>query len=796
MKSFNIFTEKIEHWLEKFLSTNQVYLLTNNSLTKVKNSSKNKGITKIKSPIVLLLTIVSLTGISSYKYINKPKLDVGKIAPHSIYAPDNGSFEDSKTTEEKRHLIRTGIVPTLRRDEEITQTIYQQLNDFIYLQETLRQYTGSFPFIESNLISLSTQNEIRKLDNIQWKNIIDEIDNLEIKYEQYQPEIIKIIKELGKYRQQVSTLEFESLLTKITIAQTGYYQIEEILSKELDKNKKQYLINFLEISDTNWEKIRQFIWEISRKILTQGIPPGMPPNLLEETIAIEIKTELPIETQPMVISFLKNTFINRPNLIEDKEETKRKAEQAAESIPPVILYISKGDLIIGEGEIITQREFVLLDGFKLSKRSLNWKGLLLSILVVTTAVGIFTIVLIKTHRSLRCRDHVLLYLLSLSGPLLTVFNIPYSSLPAVALLVSSFYSPKIAVTQTLLLTGLIGFISGGNQSPNLLGSAAGGLVAGVISGRLHSREELAMLGGAIALSQGGVFFIVDLIPSAAAGTIWNVILPEAFIYGVSGLAWVVAALGLSPYLEKLFDVATPIRLAELSNPNRPLLKRLALEAPGTFQHTLFVASLAEAAARELNCNVELVRAGTLYHDIGKMHDPQGFIENQMGGINKHDKINDPWLSAEIIKKHVSEGLAMAKKYNLPKVICNFIPEHQGKILIAYFYFQAKQIAEKQGKQIDEKDFRYDGPIPQSRETAIVMLADACEAALRSLNQTSLENALIMIQKILKSRWDDQQLTDSGIRKEELPLIAEIFARVWQQHNHQRIAYPKAVFETQ
>jgi putative nucleotidyltransferase with HDIG domain len=259
----------------------------------------------------------------------------------------------------------------------------------------------------------------------------------------------------------------------------------------------------------------------------------------------------------------------------------------------------------------------------------------------------------------------------------------------------------------------------------------------------------------------------------------------------------VVALGISPYLERLFDLVTPIRLAELSNPNRPLLKKLATEAPGTFQHTLFVASLAEAAARELHCNVELVRAGTLYHDIGKMHDPLGFIENQMGSPNKHDEINDPWKSAEIIKKHVSEGLVMARKHQLPQAIRDFIPEHQGTLLISYFYFQAKQKAEQEGgSPVNEEEFRYDGPVPQSRETGILMLADACEAALRSLKDVTPETAIGMIHKILKARWQDNQLVDSGITREELSTIAEVFVRVWQQCNHKRIAYPKAALNHQ
>jgi putative nucleotidyltransferase with HDIG domain len=294
------------------------------------------------------------------------------------------------------------------------------------------------------------------------------------------------------------------------------------------------------------------------------------------------------------------------------------------------------------------------------------------------------------------------------------------------------------------------------------------------------------LGILIGLTQGVVYLLVN----TAIAPLWYAVLGAAVLNGLAGLIWSILALGLSPYLEALFDLVTPIRLAELSNPNRPLLKRLANEAPGTFQHTLFVATLAEAAARALNCNVELVRAGVLYHDIGKMHDPLGFIENQMGGINKHDVINDPWKSAEIIKKHVTEGLVMARQHKLPSAIQAFIPEHQGTILIAYFYQQAQQQQQNPEKVLHESDFRYDGPIPQSKETGIAILADACEAALRSLKDATPEAALAMVNKILKARWQDNQLIDSGLTRAEMSQIAHIFVQVWQQFHHQRIAYPK------
>ena len=223
-----------------------------------------------------------------------------------------------------------------------------------------------------------------------------------------------------------------------------------------------------------------------------------------------------------------------------------------------------------------------------------------------------------------------------------------------------------------------------------------------------------------------------------------------------------------------------------------MLKRLATETPGTFQHTLLVATLAEAAAKKLHCNVELVRAGTLYHDIGKMHDPLGFIENQMGGANKHEtEIRNPWKSAAIIKMHVTEGLVMAKKHSLPTAIQAFIPEHQGTMAIAYFYYQAQQMAQENPEIIvDKSDFCYDGPIPQSKETGIVMLADSCEAALRSLKDATPEQALNMLNNIIRSKWQEGQLLDSGLTKEEMSKISLIFLEVWQQFHHKRIAYPQ------
>ena len=757
-----------------------------------------------------VVAVVSLTSVMGNRFYNQPKLDVGKAAPQTIRAPYDASIEDTKTTEEKRKEARTGSVPVLMLDNTITQKIYQDLQEALDKADELRRMSGSFPFAETTVLSEASQRYLRQSKEWEWQTLLALLDsnnnvkpstseetssNLVGKLPQQNLAFDQALSELKRYRQQSSSQSFSALIESISLARQGYAQALRQLSEPVaGKPIRRYDASLLELSDAAWQETRKGITQASNRILTQGIPPGLPPNILEAAIKVQVSTLVPPDAEGLAIQLL--TSILQPNLTEDKEETKRRAEQAAQSVKPEIVFVQEGEVIVYAHQEISQADFVLLDHFGLSRRGINWRGLVGFAGLVTGAVGIFWLVERRVHPNLRRRDHILHLLLSLSTPLLGIFGVPYTDLPAIGFLVGSFYSPALGVTVVGLVTGLVAFsmVIGWEY---LLAGAAAGLLGAWMAGRMRSREELALLGGAVGLTQGGVYLILNLVSSAAIGAVWYTVLQEAALYGLAGFSWSVVALGISPYLERLFDLVTPIRLAELSNPNRPLLKRLATEAPGTFQHTLFVASLAEAAARELHCNVELVRAGTLYHDIGKMHDPLGFIENQMGSSNKHDEIDDPWKSAEIIKKHVTEGLVMARKHQLPKAIRDFIPEHQGTLLISYFYFQAKQKTEQDGDSpVLESDFRYDGPIPQSRETGIVMLADACEAALRSLQDVTPETALSTINKILKARWQDNQLVDSGLTREELSTIAEVFVRVWQQCNHKRIAYPKAALNHQ
>ena len=784
-----------KRWQKLFLSKTRIR--NNSAIPKLNLATDNNRAIQIRQFfLILVLAIIVLTGVEGYRFYNQPQLTIGTISPATIKAPEDGRFEDTRTTIQKRQKVQTGIDPIIKQNQELTTEIFERLELSLNNIEQLRKSTTPFPFVETTILSVDSQRQLRSLSEDQFRLILTEVEqsftanlpSVTLDSKQLQ----QIADKLLDYRHQTSAAIYEELVAQIASNRDRYRDgWQQIKGDRVGDFNYQEITTISNLSDRQWLDTKQTITQAAERILVQGIGSGTPDDLLEKTVAVQLGSELPKST----LQFASNLLLNilEPNLEKDREATRNIAEQAAKAIKPVIVEVKAGKTIVERGETISQADFVLLDGFNLSQRGINWNGLQKTAILVTIILCLFILVQKRVYTSMRQGDYLLICLLSLSALLLNILNIKYTNLSAIGFLVSSFYNPPLAVCHVSLLSVLIMFGGHTIAWQYLLAGYAGGLLAAGYAGRARSREAMARLGVLVGLLQGCLYFLSNLIASSSAADIWSAVLPGTLVFTMSGVAWSVIAIGISPYLERCFDIITPIRLAELSNPNLPLLKRLATETPGTFQHTMFVASLAEAAARELNCNVELVRAGTLYHDIGKMHDPSGFIENQMGGVNKHDEIDDPQVSVTIIKKHVSKGLEIAREYGLPTAVRDFIPEHQGTLLVAYFYHQAKKQAEREGITVLESDFRYAGPIPQSRETGILMLADACEAALRSLKEVTPQQALSTVKKIFKARWQDGQLLDSGLSYEELPTIAEVFINVWQQLNHKRIVYPKGAF---
>ena len=313
-------------------------------------------------------------------------------------------------------------------------------------------------------------------------------------------------------------------------------------------------------------------------------------------------------------------------------------------------------------------------------------------------------------------------------------------------------------------------------------------IVSVLGGKIRSRAQLLQL--SIFVPFGAFLTQLIFIPQDKKSLIDNqgFFVSNGQIFSDSLLLAIIMLITILfiPIFESLFGLLTKARLLELADKEKPLIRRLSIEAPGTFEHTLLICGLAEEATRGIGGDIDLIKTGALYHDVGKLHAPNWFIENQDGSKNPHDEIDDPLKSAEVLQAHVDEGLKFARKYRLPKPIADFIPEHQGTLKMGYFLNKAKE------KKLDfkERDFRYKGPIPQSKETAILMLADGCEAALRAMDINASDfEAQETISKIVSSRKVDGQLDDSNLSKGEIFLIKKSFLNVWKRIRHRRIQYP-------
>ncbi|MCU0547727.1 MAG: HDIG domain-containing protein [Leptolyngbya sp. Prado105] len=750
------------------------------SLQRVSGLKKSLGQkSKIPKSVIIALTSLVLAAALGQRFYDQPRLSAGKIAPETIEAPSNAQVENKQATEEKRKAARNISTPMYMPDVVITDEIRRTVQSQLATGTKLRKEIGKFPFVELEKLSEPTQRYLRSAEEWQWKAIWEatQAPNSQLVDRLADAAQRQAASELFRHKNQTTLDGLSGLTNEIIAAQQRYVKARSLLQAPYDSS-------LFDLSDSAWQKAQTEITAALDRMLMQGIAPGLEETQLRNAITLNLQIATPPEARTIAAQILVNAL--KPNLIKDEMRTRQQAELAASYVEPVMVNAYRGKVIVKQGQEITPDDFILLDYFKLSRRETNWWGLIGLIGGVGSSILLFWQLEQRYHpKGLRNRDYWLVGLMCLSTPLLILIQAPSTNLPAIGVLMGTFYGSVLAVTGVGLLALMLP-IAMGLTLTQWLPSTIAGLTVALLAARVRSREELAFLGLGVGVTQGVLYLVL-----AALSGDWYRLLGGAVLEGLLGLGWSIIAIGISPYLEHLFDVVTTLRLVELANPNRALLKRLAAETPGTFQHTLFVANLAEAAARALRCNVELVRAGTLYHDIGKMHDPLGFIENQMGGVNKHDLIDDPWQSAAIIKKHVTEGLVMARRARLPKVVQAFIPEHQGTMTIGYFHHQAQQRAQQDSSiTVDDVDFRYDGPSPQSRETGIVMLADSCEAALRSLKDATPDDALNMINKILAARWKDGQLNESGLTRSEMTTIAEVFVQVWQQSNHQRIAYPK------
>ena len=475
------------------------------------------------------------------------------------------------------------------------------------------------------------------------------------------------------------------------------------------------------------------------------------------------------DTVEIGFTFFRRTF--EPNLLYEADATQRSLNERLSEIQPNRGQVRENTTIIRTGEVVTGEQFERLRSLNLAQRARSGdrsfvQTVIGRILLVFASLSLFFLYLYLLRRSVfeDLRQMVLVTLLI--GAVLVGFwiagAVPLAAAPfavpvaLVSILLAIVYDSRVASFATFSLGLLAGLLFGGDFSLAFATLFAG--LLGVFSVRdVKNRTQLLASGGLVFAAYALVVFAYALLRADPFG---ERLVHELLAVGINAilllLVWPILA-----GIERGFGVTTDITLLELSDTNRPVLKELSLRAPGTFNHSLQVANLAEAAADAVGANALRTRVGAIYHDIGKMLKPEYFIENQQPGENPHEKLK-PSMSAIVIAAHVKDGLQLGRENKLPQVVLDFIATHHGTGLMEYFYRKAQEAAGEDADQIVEADFRYPGPRPQTNEQAIVMLADSVEAASRSLQKPNPRRLLSLIEAIFSARIADGQLDDTDL----------------------------------
>lgn len=487
------------------------------------------------------------------------------------------------------------------------------------------------------------------------------------------------------------------------------------------------------------------------------------------------------------------------NMNYNAQATEENRELARRQIEPIVIL--RNTLIVSEGEPVTEQQMALLEDLGLIRgQRADYAGyiglfVLLGIVFIVVAIYIYIFVNEVFERPnlllLMGLIFIVTLIFSIAATYFSGFLIPVAM---GVILITVMFGYKLAVIINLCLALMVGLITGGDFS-FILVALLGGLVSIYAVTRLSQRSDLARAGFYVALTNGVLIIATHLfLGNVSFETDSLINFSYSMIAGVgNGILSSVVAIGMLPFLESIFGVTTAITLLELSNPNHPLLKQMLLKAPGTYYHSMMVSNLAESAAESVQADALLARVGAYYHDIGKLKRPYFFSENQLSGENPHTKLS-PNLSALIIGAHPKDGAEMGKKHRLPEMILDIALQHHGTSMISFFYQKALENNEREDVTADK--FRYEGPKPQSKEAAIIMLADAVEAGVRSLSKPSSSRVETMIKRMIKDKLDDGQLDQCDLTLKEIDKISDAFVYIMSGIYHSRIEYPEKALKAE
>lgn len=703
-----------------------------------KNNSKIKRITRsftVQRAFLLIITvliafIIIVSGAQPKKY----KIFEGDVSTYDIAAPRD--IVNEVLTEKNRSSAVENVEPVTREDAKVFVQVIYKKDDFF------KAITNARTSIDRKIkdLGISPNSE---------------------GYAQY----------LKEY-QETAVMSLTQEVKKLSIP--------------LSQEQISYLA--AKASDSQLEDFEEITKELISESLAQGIT--------ESNLAIHLhKMQNSYQSEQGIDQELKNIGnqlvkgILQPNMVVDAEATEQKKEEAYNDDANIV-KIKKGSRIISYGDIVTADKLKMLEELNLLETKGKYDylfslGILAFILFLVAIIAVF---LRRYHRKIynSRKDMLLICLivlitLVLARYLFTFFDGLIIPIFVGTMLISILLNFELAVVINCALAISISLMAKGDFKFLYMG-----LVCGVISAFLvikaNQRSKLSVNGVLLGLINAIFILFINFINKSDLRTI----LTESGLVFLNGLISMVLTIGLLPFFESVFNIVTPLKLLELSNPNHPLLKRLLIEAPGTYHHSLMVGNLAEIATEDLGGNSLLSRAGAYFHDVGKLKRPDLFKENQLTE-NPHDRMT-PSLSALVITSHTKDGIEIATKYKIPQAIKDIITQHHGTTLVAYFYHRA--LNSENAEEVKQENYRYGGPKPQTREAAIVMLADSVEAAVRSMTDKTESKIEALIRKIIKDKLDDGQLNMCQLSLTDLDTIANSFMRVLSGYFHAREQYPE------
>ncbi|PJF47537.1 MAG: hypothetical protein CUN48_08035 [Candidatus Thermofonsia Clade 3 bacterium] len=553
--------------------------------------------------------------------------------------------------------------------------------------------------------------------------------------------------------------------------------------------------SILALEDSQWSRISAQILAVLDVVLRRPIHPGNLDEiraLLPQLISFSLRAE-----EADIVNQLASALIV-PNTNYDSAATEAARRAARENVKPVERKYEANQIIIRSGQVIGPSEIEALEKFNLRRPTLSWMR------VVSACVWSALAVTALGMGMLRARENALkrpIRQTALSAALFaTVLMLARWVLPGHGVL--PYLAPLAAVSIAItswsgLLTGVIsallmGVLVGQGMEKQLEFAAciaAGGIAACLTLGRAERLSSFLRAGALAGIAQSLVVLAFNL-PAAQPNDA-----PLLAVYLIASLGGGALSAGLALAIlyvsGALFDVTTVVQLIELSRLSHPLLQQMVTQAPGTYHHTLIVTHLAENAAERIGADSLLTRVGAYFHDVGKLANPQFFIENQLEGVNPHEQL-DPLTSSTILRNHVTDGLKLAAKHRLPSRVRAFIAEHHGTTKTDYQYARA---CEEHGRKVDAQLFRYPGPRPQSKETALLMLADGSEAAVRANRCTSVEEMDEVLRRLFADRLADHQLDDSGLTLREMEVARQSFLETLRGMYHPRVKYPERMSRT-